>query len=130
MSEENTTTKTAWKKGQPSPNPAGRPRSRGVGKPISRLRSTLNKLKEREQLAVQIIDNVLEGHHENLSKDQIEMAKWVLARIESYTRSAIHEESFKMDVREKTQEDSAQSNGTTGTPYKPRLSLTIVSDDE
>lgn len=116
---------TRWKPGV-SGNSKGRPR--GTGKPISRLRSTLNKLKEREQLAVEIIDEVLEGRHENLTKEQIEMAKWVLSKIESYTRSAIHEESFKMDVREKEQE-SVQANGTTGTP-KPRLSLTIVSDEE
>ena len=127
MSEEKekVVPKTAWKKGK-SANPNGRPR--GTGKPISRLRSTLNKLKEREQLAVEIIDEVLEGHHENLTKEQIEMAKWVLSKIESYTRSAIHEESFKMDVREKEQE-SVQANGTTGAP-KPRLSLTIVSDED
>lgn len=125
--KEKVVPKTAWKKGQPSPNPAGR--RKGTGKPISRLRSTLNKLKEREQLAVEIIDEVLEGRHENLTKEQIEMAKWVLSKIESYTRSAIHEESFKMDVREKEQE-SAQANGTTGAAPKPRLSLTIVSDEE
>lgn len=123
--KEKVVPKTAWKKGK-SANPNGRPR--GTGKPISRLRSTLNKLKEREQLAVEIIDEVLEGRHENLTKEQIEMAKWVLSKIESYTRSAIHEESFKMDVREKEQE-SVQANGTTGAP-KPRLSLTIVSDEE
>lgn len=124
--KEKPISKTAWKKGQTG-NPNGRPR--GTGKPISRLRSTLNKLKEREQLAVEIIDEVLEGRHENLTKEQIEMAKWVLSKIESYTRSAIHEESFKMDVREKEQE-SVQANGTTGTAPKPRLSLTIVSDEE
>lgn len=119
--------KTAWKKGQPSPNPAGR--RKGTATPISRLRSTLNKLKSIEPEAIEIIEKVIKSDVANVSKDQIDMAKWVIAQINSLTRGAIAEESFKMDVREKN-EESEKANGTTGAPAKPRLSLKIVSDDE
>ena len=119
--------KTAWKKGAPSPNPAGRPK--GTATPISRLRSTLNKLKGLEPEAIQIIEKVIKSDLANVSKDQIDMAKWVIGQINTLTRGAIAEESFKMDVREKN-EESEKANGTTGAPAKPRLSLKIVSDDE
>lgn len=114
-----------WEKGQASPNPNGRPK--GTGRPISRLRSTLNKLKGFEQEAVDIVGMVLAGEHEGLSKEQIDMAKWLIARLESYTRSAISEESFKADTAPQKEADSLKATGTEGRPQ--RFSLSFVEEE-
>lgn len=114
-----------------SGNAEGRPKTggKGTGKPISSLRSTLNKLKAYEPEAVEVIGKVLSGDQGDLTKEQIEMAKWVLARLESYTRSAISEESFKLDVREK--ENVLKATGTDdGAPKPARFTTHIIQDDE
>lgn len=110
-----------WKPGV-SGNSKGRPR--GTGRPVSRLRGTLNKLKGIEPEAIEIIESVVKGEMANLTKDQIDMAKWIIGQINSLTRGAIAEESFKIDSAPK--EDVAKANGTTG---KPRFSLSLVEDE-
>lgn len=119
---------TKWVKGQ-SGNPRGRPR--GTGRPISPLRSTLNKLKGSEAESADIIARVIDGDEE-VSNKQADMAKWLISMLVTMTRGAIAEE----DHRTKLQEDNRESqgaaeekaNGTTGRPK--RLSLTILDEDE
>lgn len=118
---------TKWKKGQASPNPRGRPKN--TGRPISRLRSTLNKLKRIEPEAIEIIEKVISGESEDLNKDQIDMSKWTITMINTLTRGAIAEESFKEDSNNKKKEETEEkANGTTGVPVK-RFSLNMVDDD-
>lgn len=123
MSEEKELPKTAWKAGQTG-NPKGRPK--GTSRPISRLRSTLNKLKELEPDAVDIIARAIEGDG-TLDKSQLDTAKWVIQNINTLTRGAIAEESYKLDVKDRQEEEKA--NGTTGVRPKPRLSLKIIDED-
>lgn len=117
---------TKWKEGE-SGNPRGRPK--GSGRPISRLRSTLNKLKRIEPEAIEIIEKVIAGESEDLNKDQIDMSKWTITMINTLTRGAIAEESFKEDSNKRKEEESEQkANGTTGTPTK-RFSLNMIDED-
>ena len=122
-----------------SGNENGRPKT-GVGKPISRLRSTLNKLKGLEPDAVDIIEKVIKGQKQELNEDgevvgviakeQVDTAKWVITMINTLTRGAIAEESYKLDLREsKENSQEGRANGTTGSAPK-RFSLTMVSDEE
>lgn len=117
--------KTAWKKGQSSPNPKGRPKN--TSRPISRLRSTLNKLKELEPEALEVIAAGIRG--EEVDSKRVDNSWKLINSLPVFTRAAISEESFKMDVKEKN-EESEKATGTEGAPAKPRLSLKIVSDDE
>lgn len=83
-----------WKKGSPSPNPGGRPK--GSGKPISRLRSTLNKLKELEPDAIDVIGLSVKG--KEVDKERLSTSKWVISSISSLTRAALAEEAYRMEA--------------------------------
>jgi hypothetical protein len=124
MTAKKETKGTAWKPGQ-SGNMNGRPK--GTGRPVSRLRGTLNKLKGIEPEAIAIIEGVVKGDLANFTKDQIDMAKWIIAQINSLTRGAIAEESFKIDSTPQREQEE-QANGTTGA-VKPRFSLNIVDEE-
>lgn len=121
------TPKTAWKKGV-SANPNGRPKTggRGTGRPISRLRSTLNKLKELEPEAIEVITLSLEGTE--VDKSQLDSAWKVINSLISLTRGAIAEESYKIDARDAQQPDAERANGTTGAT-RPRMSMTLIEDE-
>lgn len=134
MSNKN---KGAWKPGQTG-NPSGRPRTggRGTGRPISRLRSTLNKLKELEPDAIEVIGKSLnpdvdeDGRDIPVPKDKLDTAKWIVSSLNTLTRGAIAEESYRLDVRDrKESEESDRATGTEGKAKKPRLSLRIVEDE-
>lgn len=114
-----------FKKGE-SGNPKGRPK--GTGGPVSRLRSTLNKLKGLEPDAIDLISKVIDG--EDVDKSQLDTAKWVVSMIGTLTRGAIAEESFKTDQLERKAQDIDQkANGTTGGNVK-RFSLPSDFGDE
>lgn len=123
---------TKFKKGEASPNPKGRPR--GSGRPISRLRSTLNKLKRIEPEAIEIVEKVIAGEGSSLDKDQIDMSKWVIQNLLSFTRGAIAEETFREESNKRKSgnsdedEDEVKAEGTTGTPVK-RFSLNLIEED-
>ena len=117
---------TKMRKGQPSLNPKGRPK--GTAKPISRLRSTLNKLKGLEPEAVEIIEKIISGAE--VDKSQADTAKWVISMINTLTKGAIAEESYKLDARERQSvSKEEQGTGTEGKPSK-RFSIQMISDEE
>lgn len=116
-------TTTLWKKGK-SGNPNGRPR-RGAGKPISSLRSTLNKLKALEPKAIDVIEASL--NDEDIEKPQVDTAKWIISSIASLTRTAITEESFRSDLREK-EEEALKATGT-DSPKPIKFSTRLVEGD-
>lgn len=103
MSEENQDG-AKWKPGQTG-NPNGRPK--GKGKPISRLRSTLNKLKELEEDSIRNIGYAIRGvpeseHEEDqvrLDKVQVETSKWLITTLVAVTRAVVAEESSKSEAK-------------------------------
>ena len=115
-----------WQKGvKGGPNPAGRPKN--SGRPISKLRGTLNKLKGLEEDAVEIISKALAGEFDD--KERTDLAKWVINILPTYTRAAIAEESYKTDLKESQQsQEEAKKTGTDNAPA--RFTMTLVEDVE
>ena len=114
---------TKMRKGAPSLNPKGRPR--GKSGPISRLRGTLNKLKGLEADAIQVISDALEGLE--VDKAQLDTAKWVINSLPNYTRAALAEESYKLEV---ARENDAE-NKKTGTDDAPvRFTMKMIENDD
>lgn len=123
----------AWVKGGKSPNSRGRPK--GISTPISRLRSTLNKLKGLEPDAIENIGKAVRGELETaigedgkevqvpLDKNKLETSKWVITTISNLTRAALAEEQFKADNRgsQNVNEDEDDNKENT----KPVFSLTM-----
>lgn len=117
---------TQFKKGEGSANPHGRPKGR-MSKPISRLRSTLNKLKQLEPDAVDVIEKSL-LNDDDVQKPQVDTAKWIITSIASLTRTAIAEESYKVDLKTK-EEEMMKSTGTNDS--KPiRFTTHIIAEDD
>ena len=131
MSEEWKDSKK-WVKGMKSPNSQGRPKTAsGKGKPISRLRSTLNKLKEIEPESIEVIQKAVLG--EEVDKVQLDTSKWVISSITTITRAAIAEEQYKSELDRLNRVESIPEVKATGTEdVKPvsRFSLRIVEDEE
>ncbi len=120
-----------------SGNKNGRPKTAlGKGKPISRLRSTLNKLKLLEQDAIEAIEATLKGGVENsdgvvieADKDKTDIAKWIITSISSLTRTAIAEESYRADLQDKA--IPAKATGTNDSTSKPvRFTTHIIQDED
>ena len=105
--------KTAWPKGK-SGNPAGRPRAgteKSKGKPRSRMRSTLTHLFELTPIAKDKLEKLLkmeEGKLSDLEKTQIDVSKWLIKTVESYSSTCLREELAVLGIREKNQ-DSADA---------------------
>jgi formyltetrahydrofolate synthetase len=77
-------------------NPNGRPKGRG--KPVSRLRSTLSKLRELEQ---QALDNIADSvGKKNIDKEVIATSKWVITTIVAVNKAANAEEALLQSIRE------------------------------
>ena len=113
-----------WEKGGPSPSPKGRPR--GTGRSISRLRSTLNKLKGLEPKAIDVIESALHNDGD-VESPQVNTAKWIITSISTLTRAAIAEESFREEVKDKQQESQEEA---TGTDNARPLRFRTVMDEE
>ena len=134
MNTEDVTLETKWKKGQSSPNPNGRPK--GTGRPISKVRSTLNKLKQLEPDAISVIEKSLKGAkgeetEEMVSKSQVDTAKWIISSIGSLTRTALAEESYKSEISKEAKESEGKATGTNDSSSKPvRFTTHIIEDDE
>lgn len=108
----------------------GRPK--GSGGSISRLRSTLNKIKELEEDAINLIADKIHG--KKVDKDQVENAWKVINSLISLTRGAIAEEQFRDNKREKREEKQAEAVQMEGTNNRPiKFQTTIIKpsyDDE
>lgn len=102
MSEEKkkTVPHTAWRKGESSPNPAGRPK--GTGKPVSKLRRTLNKLYALEDKSLENIQKSVEG--QEVDKESLSTSRWVVNTIVNVNRAALSEELAIHGIRQKDNE--------------------------
>lgn len=86
----------SWEAGQTG-NPLGRPKGRR-NKPISKLRTTLNKLRELEQ---QALDNIADSvGKKNIDKEVIATSKWVITTIVAVNKAANAEEALLQSIRE------------------------------
>jgi len=104
--------KTAWQKGCPSPNAAGRPKKgqeKVNAKPRSKMRNTLGKLYELEGLACEVIKEHLERKDAiktDSEKSKLDVAKFVIKTIESLNNTCLREELAVLGIREKNQKDA------------------------
>lgn len=86
----------SWEAGSTG-NPSGRPKGRR-NKPISKLRTTLNKLRELEQ---QALDNIADSvGKKNIDKEVIATSKWVITTIVAVNKAANAEEALLQSIRE------------------------------
>ena len=123
---------TSWDKGSPSPNPAGRPKG-SRGKPVSRLRATLTKLRELEK---QALDNIAESvGKKNIDKEVIATSKWVITTIVAVNKAANAEETLVQSIREYNdmqenleQEQELKREGSTNNVV--RFTTKLVKDYE
>lgn len=98
--KESYTRETSWKKGSPSPNPSGRPK--GTGKPVSKLRSTIAKLRELETKSLENIRRSVEG--EDMDKEVLASSKWVISTTIATVKAALSEELAVHGIRQKDAE--------------------------
>lgn len=97
----------------------------------SKLRELADKLLERQDLALQLVDKSLAGTEVNA--DSVASAKWVLNSIVSVIKSASAEELGSFNARLKGKRDDELEEQTPkeiAAELKPRLSLVYVDPDE
>lgn len=124
---KNTTSFEAGKSG----NPSGRPK--GKGRPVSRLRTTLTKLRELEK---QALDNIAESvGKKNIDKEVIATSKWVITTIVAVNKAANAEETLVQSIREYNdmqenleQEQELKREGSTNNVV--RFTTKLVKDYE
>lgn len=102
---------TRWKAGE-SGNAEGKPKGTKNLKPRSRMRQTLTKLYEIQGPAIDVLNQVITGKDKNgkkseLTKEQIEAAKFVVKSIESLNITCLKEE---MDILKVRREDEQSAN--------------------
>ena len=94
----------------------------------SKLRQTVEKLRELEPLALENIKKSVEGNQ--VDKEVLQSSKWALEKISSFTIAAIQEEEknanlkFKHQEAAQTEDEEAVSEETT--PKPARFQLTVV----
>jgi len=109
---QNYSTSTRFQPGK-SGNPSGRPKGKKNDKPRSRMRSTLARLYEIQDDAIELIRQSMTGKDVNgfsvepPPKDKVDMAKFVVKTIESLNNTCLREEMAIQGVREKNP-DNAQ----------------------
>lgn len=94
-----------------SGNPAGRPK--GSKRPRSKMRSQLAKLCELQPDALEILRISMTGKNSDgevvaVSKEKIDMAKFVVNKIESLNNTCLREEMAILGVRDKGDTDGAK----------------------
>lgn len=111
--KESYTRETTWKPGE-SGNKGGRPK--GTGKPISKLRSTIAKLRELEGKSLENIRRSVEG--EDVDKEVLASSKWVISTTVSTVKAALSEELAIHGIRQKDTElaDEAEKEQAEETP--------------
>lgn len=96
----------------------------------SKLRDLADKLIERQEIALQLIDKSLKS--EVVDPDAVSSAKWVIQSINSVVKSASAEElgSFNARLKGKRDEDSEeQTPAEISKELKPRLSLVYIEEE-
>lgn len=87
-----------------SGNPAGRPKGSGTKRPRSKMRTQLAKLCELQPDALEIIRISMTGKNsagqvvDKPSKDKVEIAKFVVTKIESLNNTCLKEEMAILGV--------------------------------
>ena len=97
----------------------------------SRLRELADKLLERQDLALQLVDKSLAGT--DVNADSVASAKWVLNSIVSVIKSASAEElgSFNARLKGKREDEEAeQTPKEIAAELKPRLSLVYIDPED
>lgn len=97
----------------------------------SKLRVLADKLLERQDIALELIDKSLNS--KPVDPDAVASAKWVIASINSVIKSASAEElgSFNARLKGKREDEpEEQTPAEISKELKPRLSLVYVDPDE
>lgn len=97
----------------------------------SKLRELADKLLERQDIALALIDKSLKS--EEVNPDAVASAKWIITSINSVVKSASQEELGSFNARLKGKRDDEEPEQTPAEiskELKPRLSLVYVDPDE
>lgn len=97
----------------------------------SKLRELADKLIERQDIALQLIDKSLKS--EEVNPDAVASAKWIIASINSVVKSASAEELGSFNARLKGKRDDETDEQTPqeiSKELKPRLSLVYVDPED
>lgn len=97
----------------------------------SKLRQLADKLIERQEIALELIDKSLKS--EEVNPDAVASAKWIIQSINSVVKSASAEElgSFNARLKGKRDEDlEEQTPKEIAAELKPRLSLVYIDPNE
>lgn len=97
----------------------------------SKLRELADKLLERQDIALQLIDKSLKS--EEVNPDAVASAKWIITSINSVVKSASQEElgSFNARLKGKREDEpEEQTPAQIAGELKPRLSLVYVDPSE
>lgn len=125
---------TRFQPGQ-SGNPAGRPK--GTGKAKSRMRTTLKELYSMQEASLDIIRLSITGRDKEgnklpkPSKEDVDLAKYVIKTIESYNNSCLREEGQIISIRDKGNADGAaelESNQSQPAHVSGAFSLEMPDD--
>lgn len=107
----------ALQKGAPALPGAGRPKGSTQKVKSSKLRKTLNKLREIEDKALQNIKDSVEG--KEVDREVLATSKYVVSTIVVLNKAAVAEEQFKESLNDEEED-------TTPVVEKPKFSLNIV----
>jgi hypothetical protein len=97
----------------------------------SKLRELADKLREREDIALELIDKSLKN--ETVNSESVASAKWVINSIVSVEKAASSDEITNFKARaegKRDTEEEEQSPEQIKSEMKPRLSLVYVDPDE
>lgn len=97
----------------------------------SKLRELADKLREREDVALALIDKSLEN--ETVNSESVASAKWIINSIVSVEKAASSDEITNFKARaegKRDTEEEEQSPEQIKAEMKPRLSLVYVDPDE
>lgn len=96
-----------------SGNPAGRPKGSSKKHPRSKMRTQLAKLCELQPDALEILRISMTGKNSagepaTMTKEKVDMAKFVVKSIESLNNTCLREEMAILGVRDKGDEEGAR----------------------
>lgn len=96
----------------------------------SKLRELADKLRLREDIALELIDKSL--HNKEVNSESVASAKWVINSIVSVEKAASADEitNFKARAEGKRDSEEEQTPEQIKAEMRPRLSLVYVDPDE